>query len=83
MTKPATTDCSAPQPDTLFGRTVSQSSQSAILHPTGGESVAAITELKLAVAGNQYPAGTESPQGFLPQLTWLHYRALMRVESRP
>lgn len=28
-----------------------------------------------------YPAGTESPHGFSPQLTWSHYRALMRVEN--
>lgn len=28
-----------------------------------------------------YPTGTESPQGFSPQLTWSHYRALMRVEN--
>jgi predicted nuclease of restriction endonuclease-like (RecB) superfamily len=27
------------------------------------------------------PAGNPSPQGFSPQLTWSHYRALMRVEN--
>lgn len=27
------------------------------------------------------PAGVELPQGFSPQLTWSHYRALMRVEN--
>jgi hypothetical protein len=57
-----------------------------ILRPMGGES-----------AGDaiQYPAGTklldktilrplggELPQGFSSQLTWSHYRALMRVENR-
>lgn len=29
----------------------------------------------------QYPTGSESLQGFSPQLSWSHYRALMRVES--
>ncbi len=28
-----------------------------------------------------YPVGAESLQGFAPQLTWSHYRALMRVDS--
>lgn len=28
------------------------------------------------------PIGGESLQGFSPQLTWSHYRALMRVEDR-
>ena len=28
-----------------------------------------------------HPAAGESPQGFSPQLTWSHYRALMRVEN--
>ncbi|WP_395750974.1 YhcG family protein [Prosthecobacter sp.] len=27
------------------------------------------------------PSGSEAPQGFSPQLTWSHYRALMRVEN--
>jgi predicted nuclease of restriction endonuclease-like (RecB) superfamily len=27
------------------------------------------------------PAGDESPQGFSPQLSWSHYRALMRVDN--
>lgn len=27
------------------------------------------------------PSGVELPQGFSPQLTWSHYRALMRVEN--
>jgi predicted nuclease of restriction endonuclease-like (RecB) superfamily len=42
-----------------------------IPHPAGGEWVAST---------KSYPAGTESPQGFSPHLTWSHYRALMRVE---
>ena len=28
-----------------------------------------------------YPAGSESPTGFHPNLSWSHYRALMRVEN--
>lgn len=36
---------------------------------------------KFGEAQKSYPAGTESPQGFSPQLTWSHYRALMRVEN--
>ena len=27
------------------------------------------------------PAGSESPSGFHPNLSWLHYRSLMRVEN--
>ena len=36
---------------------------------------------KSSVAQISYPAGTESLRGFSPQLTWSHYRALMRVEN--
>lgn len=50
----------------------SQSSASAILHPTGRE---------LPLLQKSYPAGTESLQGFSPQLSWSHYRALMRVDN--
>lgn len=28
-----------------------------------------------------YPPGDESPRGFFPDLSWSHYRALMRVEN--
>jgi len=31
---------------------------------------------------NRYPVGSEFPQSFSPQLSWSHYRALMRVENR-
>ena len=41
--------------------------------PTGRESITSLIP---------YPAGTELPQDFSPQLSWSHYRALMRVESR-
>jgi predicted nuclease of restriction endonuclease-like (RecB) superfamily len=52
--------------------TGSQSSTAIIPHPMGGE---------LTRPQKSYPVGTESLQGFAPQLTWSHYRALMRVDS--
>lgn len=42
------------------------------LHPPGGE---------LASVPISRPAGAESLQGFSPQLSWSHYRALMRVDN--
>ncbi len=36
---------------------------------------------ELVSAGKSYPAGDELPQGFSPQLSWSHYRVLMRVDS--
>jgi predicted nuclease of restriction endonuclease-like (RecB) superfamily len=50
-----------------------ESSETSILHPTGRE----LTPVQIA-----YPPGTESLPGFSPQLSWSHYRALMRVENR-
>jgi predicted nuclease of restriction endonuclease-like (RecB) superfamily len=44
-----------------------------IPHPTGAE---------LTPAEKSHPVGDELPQGFSPQLSWSHYRALMRVENR-
>jgi len=52
--------------------TGSQSSPSTNLHPMGGD---------LSLHRKSYPVGTKSLQGFAPQLTWSHYRALMRVDS--
>jgi predicted nuclease of restriction endonuclease-like (RecB) superfamily len=56
-----------------------------ILHPLGGELTLAEnlspTGMDLMPSMKSYPTGTESPQGFSPQLTWSHYRALMRVEN--
>jgi len=49
-----------------------QSSESEIFSSTG---------IELASLKKSHPAGDESPQGFSPQLTWSHYRALMRVED--
>ncbi|MCC7202049.1 MAG: DUF1016 family protein [Nitrospirae bacterium] len=43
-----------------------------IPHPLGGES---------SVALISSPTGREFPEGFSPQLSWSHYRALMRVEN--
>ncbi len=43
-----------------------------IPHPSGGE---------LPAIQISYPTGTELPQGFSSQLSWSHYRALMRVEN--
>ena len=42
------------------------------LFPTGRE---------LTSRAKSYPPGIESPQEFSPQLSWSHYRALMRVED--
>jgi predicted nuclease of restriction endonuclease-like (RecB) superfamily len=50
----------------------SQSSGPTILHPEGGE---------LIVLPKSYPTGSECQQGFSPQLSWSHYRALMRVTN--
>ncbi|MCY4211897.1 MAG: PDDEXK nuclease domain-containing protein [Gammaproteobacteria bacterium] len=47
-----------------------EAGQSKILSPVGKES-----------APKQYPTGTESATGFHPNLSWSHYRALMRVEN--
>jgi predicted nuclease of restriction endonuclease-like (RecB) superfamily len=49
-----------------------ESSEPAIPHPTGRE---------LARPKKSRPADDEMPQGFPPQLSWSHYRALMRVDS--
>jgi len=43
-----------------------------ISHPTGTES---------ALPKKRYPTGIELAQGFSSQLSWSHYRALMRVEN--
>jgi predicted nuclease of restriction endonuclease-like (RecB) superfamily len=37
---------------------------------------------ELAPPRKSHPAGDKLPQGFSPQLSWSHYRALMRVENR-
>ncbi len=45
--------------------------QQSIRHPESAE---------LTVPEKSYPAGSQSLSGFSPQLSWSHYRALMRVE---
>ena len=60
-----------------------------IPRPLGVESIATESEQKISrPAGveldspnKSHPAGDGLPQGFSPQLTWSHYRALMRVEN--
>lgn len=56
-----------------------------ILHPLGGE---CSDPANPHPAGGEFlsqpilhPMGAELPQGFSPQLSWSHYRALMRVAS--
>ncbi len=40
-----------------------------------------VTELALPEIPIVFPLGAQSPQPFSPQLSWSHYRALMRVEN--
>jgi predicted nuclease of restriction endonuclease-like (RecB) superfamily len=58
-----------------------------IPHPSGvefgeNERIPSPPGRELAVSEIRYPAGTESGGGFLAELSWSHYRALMRVEDR-
>ncbi len=48
-------------------------SNKVIRHPLGDESLGSVIAR---------PLGDELQQGFSPQLTWSHYRALMRVENK-
>ncbi len=47
--------------------------RSPILHPAGGEFIS---------EGNEHPESRKIMAGFNPQLTWSHYRALMRVKNK-
>lgn len=47
-----------------------------ISHPSGSQLTASD-----GLNPKGYPAGSESPSGFHPNLSWSHYRALMRVEN--
>jgi predicted nuclease of restriction endonuclease-like (RecB) superfamily len=49
-----------------------KSSDAAIVHPSGRE---------LTPVDKAHPTGDEMPQGLSPQLSWSHYRALMRVDN--
>jgi len=57
-----------------------------IRHPPGDEltvdGIPSPSGRELVPAEKGSPAGGESEFGFSPLLTWSHYRALMRVESR-
>lgn len=63
---------------------------SEIPRPTGVESMTKLLGAEISrplgaelfPTGKGFPAGSEPPQGFSPQLSWSHYRALMRVENR-
>jgi predicted nuclease of restriction endonuclease-like (RecB) superfamily len=62
-----------------------ESSDLTIPHPVGGESLSlaipTLTGMELAAPTKSHPAGSQSLQGFSPQLSWSHYRALMRVDN--
>lgn len=56
-----------------------------IQHPLGAELDVAVipspTGRELALPKKSSPVGSQLPQGFSPQLSWSHYRALMRVDN--
>ena len=53
-----------------------------IRHPTGDESeIPSPAGMELALPSKSYLLGSQLPHGFSPQLTWSHYRALMRVDN--
>lgn len=58
---------------------------SSIQYPMGTKSstapIPSPTGRELVQHKKSYPVGDESQQGFSPQLSWSHYRALMRVEN--
>jgi len=63
-----------------------ESGKTHILHPVGAESsesrIPSPVGRELALLEKRHPTGDESLQGFSPQLTWSHYRALSKVENR-
>ena len=60
-----------------------ESGTTQILHPAGAESsefgIPSPMGRELALPEKLHPTADESPQGFSPQLTWSHYRALTKV----
>ena len=56
-----------------------------IAHPLGTQSpelpISSPLGRESSLPQKSYPAGSQFPQGFSPQLTWSHYRALMRVDN--
>ena len=61
----------------LLGQNISRPSGAKFLP----DEIPSPTRRKLTVIPIPYPSGTELPQGFSPQLSWSHYRVLMRVDS--
>ena len=66
--------------------TGTKSGDTQIVHPAGTKShlepIPSPTGRELAPFPKHHPTDDESPRGFSPNLSWSHYRALMRVESR-
>ena len=62
-----------------------ESSDLAIPRPMGGVSsspaIPSPKGMALSQPEQSYPTGSQSSQGFSPQLSWSHYRALMRVDN--
>jgi len=56
-----------------------------ILHPTGGEladiGIPHPTGGELTIPGDRHPTSVGLAQGFSPDLSWSHYRSLMRVQD--
>jgi len=63
------------------------SARTPIAHPVGAESSTVNSSMEIArpmgaeltISGKKHPPRSESIQSFSPQLSWSHYRALMRV----
>lgn len=62
-----------------------ESSESSIPHPAGGEFRLASISYPMGTEPDAAqivrPVGAQSPQGLSAQLSWSHYRALMRVDN--
>lgn len=73
-------------PATILSPTGRESTSIPIPYPTGtkspGVSIPHPSGVELPLPQKSHPPGDELPQGFSPNLSWSHYRALMRVESR-
>ena len=72
-------------PHPVGGESATPLSERAIQHPLGAESsesaILSPLGIELARPKKSSPAGSPLPQGFSPQLSWSHYRALMRVDK--
>jgi hypothetical protein len=53
-----------------------------ISYPAGTKSIAEGKAYPVGTESISSPAGRKLPQGFSPQLSWSHYRVLMRVEDK-